>query len=69
VRVGDELNVVERLDSVGPEKTTRLGTGHFIVTTATYRNRAGELIGTLENTLFRYEPSAKARATKDEVHA
>ena len=56
VRVGDTVSVVERLDSVGPEKSTRLGVGHFIVTTATYRTGAGVLIGTLENTLFRYEP-------------
>jgi hypothetical protein len=69
VRVGDELSVIERLDSVGPEKTTRLGTGHFIVTTATYRNGAGDLIGTLENTLFRYEPATKAPAQREEVHA
>ncbi len=56
VRVGDTMSVVERLDSVGPEKSTRLGVGHFIVTTAVYRNGDGKVIGTLENTLFRYEP-------------
>ncbi len=60
VRVGNTVSVLERVESVGPEKSTRLGVGHFIVTSATYRDECGLLIGTLENTLFRFEPHAVA---------
>jgi acyl dehydratase len=56
VRVGDVISAVERVDQVSPEKTTRLGVGHFVVTSATYRNQDGDLVATLTNTLFRYEP-------------
>ena len=36
---GDRLSVVEEVVSVSPEKTTRLGVGHFIQTLETFRAR------------------------------
>jgi len=54
VFVGDRLRVSDRLTDVSEEKTTRLGTGHFITTEAAYRNQHGRLVARATNVLFRY---------------
>jgi acyl dehydratase len=62
VRVGDRLRMVEELIDVSPEKTTRLGTGHFVTTSATFSVPAGaaadEVVATQTNVLFRYRSGA-----------
>jgi acyl dehydratase len=54
VRVGDWLTMVEELTGVTPEKRTRLGTGHFVSTTATYRNQRDEVVAREASVLFRF---------------
>jgi len=54
VRVGDRLRMVEELVDVSPEKTTRLGTGHFITTSATISVPDDEVVATQTNVLFRF---------------
>jgi uncharacterized protein len=55
---GDRLSVVEEVASVSPEKTSRLGVGHFIETLEIYRRDDGIMVATSRNTLFRYTPAA-----------
>lgn len=55
ILVGERLSVSERLVELSPEKTTRLGTGHFITTVATFTSGGAE-VGTLTNVLFRFTP-------------
>ena len=54
VLVGDRLSVTEELAEVSDEKTTRLGTGHFVTTVTTYRRQDGEVVGIMTNVLFRF---------------
>jgi acyl dehydratase len=54
VRVGERLRMVEELVEVSPEKTTRLGTGHFVTTSATFSVQNDEIVATQTNVLFRY---------------
>ena len=54
IRIGDQLNVTEELTSVSEEKTTSLGTGHFITTVSTYRRQEGEVVARSTNVLFRF---------------
>jgi acyl dehydratase len=54
VRVGDVLRMVEELIDVSPEKTTRIGTGHFITTSATFLAQGDEVVATQTNVLFRF---------------
>lgn len=54
VRLGDRLNVVDEVVAISPEKTTRLGVGHFVTTVATYRNQRGEIVARNTNQLFRF---------------
>jgi acyl dehydratase len=53
---GDMLSVVEEVASVSPEKTTRLGRGHFIETQETYYRGDGAVVAACTNTLFRFTP-------------
>jgi uncharacterized protein len=54
---GDWLSVVEEVVSVSPEKTSRLGAGHFIETLETYYRAGDTPVATIRNTLFRYTPA------------
>ncbi|MBL4583706.1 MAG: MaoC family dehydratase N-terminal domain-containing protein [Pseudomonadales bacterium] len=54
MRIGEILNSDSEIVSISDEKKTRLGIGHFIVTQATYRSGAGEIVATNTNTMFRY---------------
>jgi acyl dehydratase len=57
---GDRLSIVEEVVSVSPEKTTRVGIGHFIETLETYYRGDGTLVATSRNILFRYTPAGRS---------
>ena len=57
LRYGDTLTVTSKISAISDEKTTRLGTGHFVTTTDTFRNQRDELVGIHSFTLFRYKPA------------
>ena len=50
------LHVVEELVAVSPEKTTKLGVGHFVETCESFYRDDGTLVATNRNTLFRFTP-------------
>jgi acyl dehydratase len=54
VRYGDRLSVTSKIAAVSDEKTTRLGTGHFVTTVDTIRNQLDQVVGTHSFTLFVY---------------
>ncbi len=56
LRYGDTLTATSQLSSVSDEKTTRLGTGHFVSTLDTYRNQFDQVVGTHSFTFFAYRP-------------
>jgi acyl dehydratase len=56
LRYGDTLTITNQIASIGEEKTTRLGSGHFVTTLDTFRNQRGEIAGTHSFTLFMYAP-------------
>jgi acyl dehydratase len=60
LRYGDTLTVTQRLESLSNEKTTRLGTGHFVTTVDTFRNQHGQVVGTHTFTLFTYRPASQS---------
>ncbi len=59
VRPGDRLVTCQRLRSVSPPKTTRLGTGRFWVIDVEYRNQRGELAGVESYTGFGYRKRSR----------
>jgi acyl dehydratase len=54
VRVGDMLRMVEELVDISAQKTTRIGTGHFVTTAATFMAQDHEVVATQTNVLFRF---------------
>lgn len=56
---GDRLHLIEEVVSVSPEKTTRLGSGHFVETCDSFHRDDGTLVATNRNTLFRFTPAAQ----------
>jgi uncharacterized OB-fold protein/acyl dehydratase len=57
---GDQLTMRTVIDSISPQKTTGLGTGHFITTRQDYYDGAGELVGSMLFRIIRFRPAAKA---------
>jgi acyl dehydratase len=54
LRYGERLTITNQIASIGGEKTTRLGTGHFVTTLDTLRNQDDAVVGTHSFTLFMY---------------
>ncbi|HYF44946.1 MAG TPA: bifunctional MaoC family dehydratase N-terminal/OB-fold nucleic acid binding domain-containing protein [Acidimicrobiales bacterium] len=59
LRLGDRLSVTSFIESVSPEKTTGLGTGHFITTRQEYRDADDELVGTMTFRILKFKPAER----------
>jgi acyl dehydratase len=64
LRYGDRLTITNQIASIGEEKTTRLGTGHFVTMLDTFRNKRGEVVGTHSFTLFMYGAAKETRSNE-----
>lgn len=62
LRPGDRLTMRTVIDSISEEKTTGLGTGHFVTTRQDYYDAAGELVGSMLFRIIRFRPRPKAPA-------
>jgi acyl dehydratase len=56
LRLGDTVTAETRLESVSPQKTTRLGPGHFVTWVTTYRDGAGEVVGRQLFRILKFRP-------------
>lgn len=59
LRPGDQLSMRTVIDSISPQKTTGLGTGHFVTTRQDYYDVAGELVASMLFRIIRFRPAAK----------
>lgn len=59
LRPGDRLTMRTVIDAVSGEKTTGLGTGHFITTRQEYYDAAGERVGSMLFRILKFRPAAK----------
>ena len=57
MRPGDWLSYKLKLVTVSPEKTTRLGTGHFITSEYTYANQRDEVVCVQPFTVLKFKPA------------
>ena len=53
-----------KIDSISDEKTTGLGTGHFVTTRQDYYDAKGELVDSMMFRIFRFRPKAKTPTAK-----
>jgi len=58
MRPGDQLSFRVRLAAVSPEKTTRIGTGHFVTAEYTYVNQKNEVVCLQSFTVLTFKPAA-----------
>jgi uncharacterized protein len=56
--VGETVTYYDEVVDISPERTTRLGTGHFITTVFHYEDEAGEPIASITNVMFRFGAEA-----------
>jgi uncharacterized protein len=58
-RLGDVISVTQVFEDISDEKTTALGTGHFITWLATYTDQHGEVLGRQRFRVFRFKPGER----------
>jgi len=54
--IGERLSAYDEVVDISPEKTTRLGRGHFVTIVCNYLNSKGELVARNTNSIFRFNP-------------
>jgi acyl dehydratase len=58
MRYGDRLSTTQTVAAISEEKTTRLGTGHFVTLVVAFINQLDETVATHEFRLFVYRAHA-----------
>lgn len=56
LRPGDRLTATTVIESISPEKATALGIGFFIDTRTTFRDQAGEAVGSMRFRVLKFKP-------------
>jgi acyl dehydratase len=56
LNLGDVVSATTLLDSVSPEKQTRIGPGHFVTWVTTYTDAAGEVVGRQTFRILKFRP-------------
>ena len=56
LRLGDVVTSETVLESVSPEKQTRIGAGHFVTWVTTYTDEAGEVVGRQRFRILKFRP-------------
>ncbi len=56
LRVGDVVSATTILESVSPEKQTRIGAGHFVTWVTTYTDESGEIVGRQVFRILKFRP-------------
>jgi len=64
LRPGDHLTMRTVIDSISDEKSTGLGTGHFVSTRQDYFDADDQLVGSMLFRIFRFKPAAKVPPAK-----
>jgi uncharacterized protein len=64
LRPGDKISMRTVIDSVSEEKTTGLGTGHFVTSRQDYYANDGELVGSMLFRILRFRPAQKAATAR-----
>ena len=64
---GDKLSMTTTIDSISPEKTTALGTGHFITTRQDYFDQNNQRVGSMLFRIIRFRPAARKETASNAV--
>lgn len=61
LRIGDRVRCVERVISISEQKTTRIGSGHFVRMERSYEDQEGGVIGRAVLDFFKYARSQQPK--------
>jgi uncharacterized OB-fold protein/acyl dehydratase len=56
LKPGDRVSATTVIESISPEKATALGIGFFINTRTTFRDQAGEIVGSMAFRVLKFKP-------------
>jgi hypothetical protein len=59
LRLGDVVSATTVLESVSPEKQTRLGAGHFVTWVTTYADASGDVVGRQRFRILKFRRGAE----------
>lgn len=59
LKLGETITAVRHIGAVSDEKKTGLGLGHFVDIVTTFRDEAGEVVGTQLMRILKYKPAAR----------
>jgi uncharacterized OB-fold protein/acyl dehydratase len=65
LRLGDDLSVSVSISDVSDEKQTGLGVGHFVTQRHTFRDQAGEVVGSMDFRILKFKPRVRVASTGD----
>jgi hypothetical protein len=60
LKLGDDISGTTVLESVSPEKKTRIGPGHFVTWVTTYTDANGEVVGKQTFRILKFRPEIPA---------
>jgi len=60
LKLGDDISGTTVLESVSPEKKTRIGPGHFVTWVTTYTDANGEVVGKQTFRILKFRPELPA---------
>jgi len=60
---GDQLTHEVEVESVSPEKKTGLGVGHFVTQLYSFKDAAGEIVGTMRFRILKFRPPSATPST------
>jgi uncharacterized protein len=57
LRLGDEVSAETVIEAISEEKSTRVGTGHFVTWVTTYRDGTDEVVGRQRFRILKFRPA------------
>jgi len=60
LHLGDTIEATTVLESVSPEKKTRIGAGHFVTWVTTYTDQRGDVVGRQRFRILKFRPGGGA---------
>ncbi len=66
IKPGDLISGTQKLLDVSEEKTTAIGTGHFVTTETIYSDASGEQVGSMEFRVLKFRPNTGKKGRQSE---
>ena len=69
LRLGEVITATTVIESISPEKKTRVGPGHFVTWTTTYATEDGEVVGRQRFRILKFKPGGQSATSIAEAQS